>query len=67
MNARCFPLFDVQPKKLPMVLRIHGGPWYRDWWGWDDENQFWATRGYGLYLQESFSLLLTIVLGSRFL
>lgn len=36
----------IQPKNLPMVLRIHGGPWYRDWWGWDAENQFWATRGY---------------------
>lgn len=36
----------IEPKKLPLVLRIHGGPWYRDWWGWDAENQFWATRGY---------------------
>lgn len=37
----------MQSKNLPMVQRIHGGPWYRDWWGWDAENQFWATRGYG--------------------
>lgn len=37
---------DIEPKNLPMVVRIHGGPWYRDWWGWDAENQFWATRGY---------------------
>lgn len=36
----------IEPKNLPLVLRIHGGPWYRDWWGWDAENQFWATRGY---------------------
>ncbi|KAH9570506.1 hypothetical protein CY35_02G043600 [Sphagnum magellanicum] len=36
----------VKAQNLPMVLRIHGGPWYRDWWGFDSENQFWATRGY---------------------
>jgi dipeptidyl aminopeptidase/acylaminoacyl peptidase len=39
----------LKAQNLPMVLRIHGGPWYRDWWGCDSENQFWATRGYGQY------------------
>ncbi|KAL3679046.1 hypothetical protein R1sor_022002 [Riccia sorocarpa] len=37
---------DLEPKNLPMVLRTHGGPWFRDWWGWDNEAQYFASRGY---------------------
>ncbi|KAG6549395.1 hypothetical protein Mapa_009114 [Marchantia paleacea] len=37
---------DVEPKNLPLVLRTHGGPWFRDWWGWDIEAQYFASRGY---------------------
>ncbi len=38
------------PKKdrqnLPMVLNVHGGPWYRDTWGYNPEAQWLANRGY---------------------
>ncbi|MCD6119562.1 S9 family peptidase [bacterium] len=30
----------------PMVLRVHGGPWARDWWGFNPEVQWLANRGY---------------------
>ncbi len=31
---------------LPMVLNVHGGPWYRDTWGFNPEAQWMANRGY---------------------
>jgi dipeptidyl aminopeptidase/acylaminoacyl peptidase len=31
---------------LPMVLNVHGGPWYRDSWGYNPEAQWLANRGY---------------------
>ena len=31
---------------LPMVLNVHGGPWYRDTWGYNREAQWLANRGY---------------------
>ena len=31
---------------LPMVLNVHGGPWYRDTWGYNPEAQWLANRGY---------------------
>ena len=31
---------------LPMVLNVHGGPWYRDNWGYNPEAQWIANRGY---------------------
>ena len=31
---------------LPMVLNVHGGPWYRDTWGYHPEAQWLANRGY---------------------
>jgi dipeptidyl aminopeptidase/acylaminoacyl peptidase len=31
---------------LPMVLLVHGGPWYRDTWGYNPEAQWFANRGY---------------------
>jgi dipeptidyl aminopeptidase/acylaminoacyl peptidase len=31
---------------LPMVLNVHGGPWYRDRWGYAPEAQWFANRGY---------------------
>jgi dipeptidyl aminopeptidase/acylaminoacyl peptidase len=40
-------------KNLPMVLLVHGGPWYRDNWGWDSEAQWLANRGYAV-LQVNF-------------
>jgi dipeptidyl aminopeptidase/acylaminoacyl peptidase len=31
---------------LPTVLNVHGGPWYRDTWGFNPEVQWFASRGY---------------------
>ena len=33
-------------KNLPMVINVHGGPWYRDSWGPNPEVQWLANRGY---------------------
>ncbi|MES2902033.1 MAG: prolyl oligopeptidase family serine peptidase [Pseudomonadota bacterium] len=39
---------------LPMVVLVHGGPWVRgSSWGWDEEAQFLASRGY-VVLQPDF-------------
>ena len=31
---------------LPAVVNVHGGPWFRDTWGFDPEAQWLANRGY---------------------
>jgi dipeptidyl aminopeptidase/acylaminoacyl peptidase len=36
----------VEPKNLPMVLFVHGGPWARDGWGFNPSAQWFANRGY---------------------
>jgi dipeptidyl aminopeptidase/acylaminoacyl peptidase len=33
---------------LSMVLDVHGGPWYRDSWGYDPYHQWLANRGYAV-------------------
>ncbi len=38
----------VEPKALPMVLLVHGGPWARDDWGYQPEAQMLANRGYAV-------------------
>lgn len=38
----------VPDQPLPMVLLVHGGPWGRDFWGFDSEHQFLANRGYAV-------------------
>src|SRR5262249_1868289 len=38
----------VEPKKLPLVLDVHGGPWARDSWGFNPEAQWLANRGYAV-------------------
>ncbi len=42
----------VVPRKLPMVLLVHGGPWARDRWSAGNTNrsmqQFLANRGYAV-------------------
>jgi dipeptidyl aminopeptidase/acylaminoacyl peptidase len=43
----------VEGKQLPMVLRLHGGPWLRDKWGFHEEAQWLANRGYAV-LQVNF-------------
>ena len=40
-------------KKLPLVVNPHGGPWSRDYWGYDSYAQFLANRGYAV-LQPNF-------------
>lgn len=42
-----------EPKNLPTVLNVHGGPWHRDTWGYDPESQWLANRGYAV-LQVNF-------------
>jgi dipeptidyl aminopeptidase/acylaminoacyl peptidase len=36
----------VGRKNLPLVLNVHGGPWYRDTWATNPEAQWLADRGY---------------------
>jgi len=43
----------VEAKNLPAVILPHGGPWYRDNWGYDAFAQFLANRGY-VVLQPNF-------------
>lgn len=37
-----------EPKNLPVVLLVHGGPWVRDNWVYSPETQFFANRGYAV-------------------
>ncbi|GEM32263.1 putative peptidase [Nocardia neocaledoniensis NBRC 108232] len=43
----------VEPRDLPLVLLVHGGPWANDSWGHDAPAQFLANRGYAV-LQVNF-------------
>lgn len=43
----------VEAKNLPVVINPHGGPWARDEWGFNNEVQFLANRGYAV-LQMNF-------------
>ncbi|MCZ6777550.1 MAG: S9 family peptidase [Acidobacteria bacterium] len=38
----------IEARDLPMVLRVHGGPWARDSWGCHEEVQWLANRGYAV-------------------
>ena len=38
----------VPAKNLPMVLFVHGGPWFRDMWGFNPSAQWFANRGYAV-------------------
>lgn len=42
-----------EPKNLPAVVYVHGGPWSRDTWGYDPYAQWLANRGYAV-LQVNF-------------
>jgi len=47
------PWTDVRGKgrpktRLPMVLWVHGGPWTRDYWGYNAVHQWLANRGYAV-------------------
>jgi len=41
------------PKQLPLIALVHGGPHARDWIHWDPEVQLFASRGYAV-LQMNF-------------
>ncbi|CAG2161103.1 unnamed protein product [Oppiella nova] len=47
-----FPLntkFDEDNKpinKIPLIIYVHGGPWVRDYWGFDAVHQWLANRNY---------------------
>ena len=43
----------VPAKNLPALLFVHGGPWGRDYWGYNPIVQFLANRGYAV-LQPNF-------------
>lgn len=43
----------IEAKNLPVVINPHGGPWFRDSWGYNGEAQFLANRGYAV-LQMNF-------------
>jgi len=47
-----FPL-NSDKENLPTVVLVHGGPWARDSWGYSDEVQLLANRGYAV-LQVNF-------------
>ncbi len=38
----------VEPKNLPLVEYVHGGPWSRFGWGMDSRAQWYANRGYAV-------------------
>ena len=41
---------DVKPEALPALLVVHGGPWARDEWGYNAIAQFFANRGYAVFM-----------------
>ncbi|MGW0180209.1 alpha/beta fold hydrolase [Nocardia sp. NPDC003345] len=43
----------IEPRNLPLVVMLHGGPWFRDSWEFDPPAQFLANRGYAV-LQVNF-------------
>ena len=38
----------VEAKDLPVIVMPHGGPWARDYWGYNPYHQFLANRGYAV-------------------
>jgi dipeptidyl aminopeptidase/acylaminoacyl peptidase len=39
----------TEPKNLPVVLLVHGGPWARDMWAYSPEAQFLTNRGFAVF------------------
>lgn len=48
MNAYLTLPAGLEPKNLPLVLFVHGGPWARDTWGYRSFPQWLANRGYAV-------------------
>lgn len=40
--------YGIEPRNLPTVLLVHGGPWARDSWGLQPMVQWLANRGYAV-------------------
>jgi dipeptidyl aminopeptidase/acylaminoacyl peptidase len=38
----------LEPRNLPLVLNVHGGPWLRDYWTFNMWTQLLANRGYAV-------------------
>ena len=56
-DGRSIPCYLTLPRsgaarRLPMVVYPHGGPWYRDEWGYQPEVQWLANRGYAVLQPE---------------
>ncbi len=41
---------DVPARDLPALVVVHGGPWARDEWGYNAIAQFFANRGYAVFM-----------------
>jgi dipeptidyl aminopeptidase/acylaminoacyl peptidase len=39
---------EAKQRGLPLVLLVHGGPWSRDFWGFNPYAQWLANRGYAV-------------------
>ncbi len=42
------PGSTIPNQPVPMVLFPHGGPWWRDFWGYHPQHQWLANRGYAV-------------------
>ena len=55
-DERLIPAYLTRPLNtagpLPLVVNPHGGPWYRDSWGFNPEVQLFANRGYAVLQME---------------
>ena len=40
----------MEAKALPALVVVHGGPWARDEWGYNGLAQFFANRGYAVFM-----------------
>tara|TARA_B110000263_G_scaffold120819_1_gene105115 strand:+ start:1459 stop:3357 length:1899 start_codon:yes stop_codon:yes gene_type:complete len=43
------PINYKEGDKLPVVVNPHGGPWVRDYWGFNSEIQYLANKGYAVF------------------
>lgn len=40
---------DKEKPKLPAIIFPHGGPWARDYWGFNNYVQFFTSKGYAVF------------------